>query len=565
MVAQKIRNRQSNCIHRKRFKRKFLEIESESAQRSYNGNGSSPNLPPLPGCKHSEQSLGTLFSHQYGALPFGNIFMSGSDEVRRKGLGHLRILNDEQVISVFQFLDGRSLANIIQTSRFNYVAGHHDELWRDLTLRRDGESGINFECTWKDTYVKAASIKKYVKHCPIAMDGIYSDIFFRSWFCRSFDLQEEWLSVNNVPKEDVEHLSLERFLQEYEGKNYPVIIKGATTSWQAFQKWDHQYLIEQTKGIMFRATSGAAPLPAQFTMEMYAKYCDSAAEEAPLYLFDRAFSDSCPQLLQDYLSDLKRTCPYFDDQSTHGHDLFSLLGKGKRPDHRWIIIGPKRSGSSFHIDPNATHAWNAPIRGRKRWIFYPPGVSPPGVFPSSNGDDVIMPVSLGEWFLSYFDKHIEQRSNADVSRRPLECTVEPGEILFVPHGWWHCVLNLDDGMSIALTQNYVSRSNLADVLRFLKQKPQQISGCRDRPEAIQPHELLDRFRERLSGSMPELMKEAEEKSTRGWNCNAWTDTTKTSKRSNVINESNAIKSSILDRAKMMDENPGSQGFSFSFM
>ena len=58
-------------------------------------------------------------------------------------------------------------------------------------------------------------------------------------------------------------------------------------------------------------------------------------------------------------------------------DLLAALGQ-QRPDHRWLIWGPARSGSTFHKDPNATSAWNAVVRGRKRWILYPPSAQPPG-------------------------------------------------------------------------------------------------------------------------------------------------------------------------------------------
>lgn len=238
---------------------------------------------------------------------------------------------------------------------------------------------------------------------------------------------------------------------------------------------------------------------------------------------------------------------------TLNFDLFLIATLSK-------CMNDYRSGSAFHIDPNCTHAWNAPIIGRKRWIFYPPGCTPPGVFPSPDGDDVCMPISIGEWFLTYWDAHVERRMDSDISKRPLECTACPGDVLFVPHGWWHLVLNLgdeDDGMddrgvSVALTRNYVSASNLPDVLRFLDTRVSQISGCRDRGEAVKPNELGREFRNALlsvrkdeschsgdngeekkeneegnnvdqRGKWTDLLEKSEKAAKRGWQCATWKD------------------------------------------
>jgi hypothetical protein len=82
------------------------------------------------------------------------------------------------------------------------------------------------------------------------------------------------------------------------------------------------------------------------------------------------------------------------------------------------------------------------VTGRKKWIFYPPGVDPPGVRASPDGADVIVPVSISEWLITFWSFHCEARKHKDPSKRPLECITEPGEIIFVPHGYWHMVINL---------------------------------------------------------------------------------------------------------------------------
>lgn len=188
-----------------------------------------------------------------------------------------------------------------------------------------------------------------------------------------------------------------------------------------------------------------------------------------------------------------------------------------------------------------------------------------------------MPISLGEWFLTHYNDHVKQRCNPDVSKRPLECTVSPGDILFVPHGWWHSVLNLDDGMSIALTQNYVSKSNLPDVLRFLETRQQQISGCRDRSEAIQPENLLGEFRKRLSESRPDLLSEAQKLADCGWRCKAWNKDCDAIEKSDEQfqhkkKKHKATNASIVQKAKTISklqksysDGQENTGFAFSFL
>lgn len=217
--------------------------------------------------------------------------------------------------------------------------------------------------------------------------GFYSDLLYQAWHCATVPLPPQWLEVDNVDRRS--GMTLQQFREQYELPNRPVILTDVVTRWPAMRKWTPEYLAA--------AFQGQDVIVGGYRMRFadYLAYCNSCAgEDMPLYLFDKGFADKAPQLAQDY------TVPeYFSD------DLFALLGPAGRPDHRWLILGPARSGSSFHKDPNATSAWNGVVAGSKRWLLLPPGTVPPGVHPSADGADVAAPVSLVEWYLNFYQEH----------------------------------------------------------------------------------------------------------------------------------------------------------------
>ncbi|TKY91035.1 hypothetical protein EX895_001034 [Sporisorium graminicola] len=206
-------------------------------------------------------------------------------------------------------------------------------------------------------------------------------------------------------------------------------------------------------------------------------------DESPFYLFDASFADDphaslewrVPKFFQQ-ISNTPADATSQCDMSAVRSDLFSLLGL-LRPDHRWIIAGPARSGSGWHKDPNGTSAWNAVLNGRKAWMMLPPHVTPPGVYVSEDEAEVTAPLSIAEWLLEFAQE--TRRLYGPEAARPedrllVEGVCEEGEVLYVPSGWWHLVINLEE--SVALTQNFVSPAELGIVLDFMKNKSDQLSG-----------------------------------------------------------------------------------------
>jgi len=229
----------------------------------------------------------------------------------------------------------------------------------------------------------------------------------------------------------------------------------------------------------------------------YYRYMLNTDDESPLYLFDKKFVEKMNIKVGE-----EQDAAYWSPD-TFGFDLFSLLG-AERPAHRWLIIGPERSGSTFHKDPNGTSAWNAVIQGSKYWIMFPPSVQVPGVYVSKDSSEVTSPLTIAEWLLEF---HAEARQIPGC----VEGICAAGEILHVPSGWWHLVVNLEHG--IALTQNFVPRAHLAKVLSFLRDKPDQVTGFKR--DINDPYGLfVGRLKEAAPGMLEAGLDEMEKKNER---------------------------------------------------
>lgn len=368
----------------------------------------------------------------------GEMMMVGND--RRSGaLGNLRVLPDEVVCDIITLLSPPDVARLACVSSVMYIFCNEEPLWMSLCLKT--ASGVlEYKDSWKKTVLQennAIHGNESPLRKPLHFDGFYSMFLYRRWYRCYTSLVE--FSVDNGNVERKANLSVEDF-HEYDGKK-PVLLAGLADSWPARKKWTLDQLSLDYGDTIFRI-SQRSPHKIKMKFKDYVSYMKVQHDEDPLYIFDEKFGEVAPGLLKDY------TVPHLFQE-----DFFDVLNADQRPPYRWLIIGPERSGASWHVDPVLTSAWNTLLCGRKRWALYPPGKVPLGVTVHVNEEDgdvnIETPSSL-QWWLEFYPLLPDED-------KPIECTQLPGETIYVPSGWWHCVLNLEP--TVAVTQNFVNSTN----------------------------------------------------------------------------------------------------------
>ncbi|KDN49359.1 hypothetical protein RSAG8_02061, partial [Rhizoctonia solani AG-8 WAC10335] len=488
-------------------------------------------------------SIQTPLPH-FGIKPSGNLLFKPTSPIRQRGLGALDVLSDALLLGLIGLLTAKDILFLGSCSKALFACCAHQPIWKNLFIRTANGKLDGWAGTWRKAYLQeftpAGSPRKCGDRCMrptpiIDCTGLFSDELYQPYLCASTDVNRYFYPQNR--RDAASRLNMNRIEAESIAHKFatssaePFIVTNALShlEWPAFcsvdsqgnPAWELSKLLQKYPSVSFRAEAFDC------TLQTYCAYAENCPEDdAPLYLFDSRFVEKT-DMGADY------TPPSFLSE-----DLFQLMGD-KRPDYRWLIVGPEKSGSTFHKDPNATSAWNAVITGSKGWVMFPPDVCPPGVYVSPDEAEVTSPLSLAEWFMSYFDAAWSEYGRGTGNMRVGVCRA--GEIVYVPSGWWHLVVNLEP--SVAVTQNFASEHELTNVLRFMRDKPDQTSGW---SEDIACGDLYETFCAVLRKERPEVLEKA------------------LAALNKVPRKSCAERQSMWDQVKQSARSEEHGGFSFGF-
>ncbi|HEY1996785.1 cupin-like domain-containing protein [Paraburkholderia sp.] len=238
-----------------------------------------------------------------------------------------------------------------------------------------------------------------------------------------------------------ERLARDEFFEQYYFQNRPVIITGAFDTWPARTQWNFDYL---------RARCGTCLVEVQFGRESDPNYEINQPNLKRIMPF-REYVDLVER--SGTTNDFYMTA---NNSSQNRASLAALWADAPTireyldpasPDTGFFWFGPAGTKTPFHHD--LTNNFMAQVMGRKKVKLVPMSDTPN--------------------MYNHLHCYTQVDGSAiDVARFPaleqaqlIECTIGPGDLLFLPIGWWHYVEGLEASVTMTYT-NFIVRNNFCD-------------------------------------------------------------------------------------------------------
>ena len=237
----------------------------------------------------------------------------------------------------------------------------------------------------------------------------------------------------------VRHLPAAAFFRDYYAAHRPVLIDGLIDGWPAFGRWSLEYFEERL---------GDAIVEVQTRRNSNPDY-EATSDSHKEWMAFRQFLAM--------LRGVEETNDFYMTANNGGHNRTALapvwedvgqieeyLDRGSGQDG-FFWMGPKGTVTPFHHD--LTNNLLIQVRGRKTVTLVP------------SWDTPLMRNSL-HCFSGWASP--DALAALPDSTRPtiMTCTIEPGQALFIPLGWWHHVTGLDTTIGLSFT-NFARANDFA--------------------------------------------------------------------------------------------------------
>ncbi|MCB0663588.1 MAG: cupin-like domain-containing protein [Saprospiraceae bacterium] len=230
-------------------------------------------------------------------------------------------------------------------------------------------------------------------------------------------------------------LSKEEFLEQYLEPQKPVILTDLMDSWPAKEKWTMEFFKENYGDLMVPVFSANYSKPGKgyMTPDMripfreFLESIEAGPSDLRMFLFN--IINHAPELREDY--------------------KFVDIMDGVYKEFPFMFFGGEGSKVALHYDIDLAHIFLSQFVGRKRIVLFPPEMSRRLYH---------HPFTVA----SYIDVN-----NPDYEKFPAlrnawgyDCTLHPGETIFMPSGHWHYIEYTDTGFSMnqRANESYVRRA-----------------------------------------------------------------------------------------------------------
>lgn len=255
---------------------------------------------------------------------------------------------------------------------------------------------------------------------------------------------------HEFPKVERRHnLSIEEFQKQYIAKNKPVILAGLTECSRKTNMFSLDYFSEKCGDAEVLIDLYDSKLTHKGTISDLVKQIKLSSSDKPVYLQEWWFQEDFESFFDDF-GDISH---FADDW---GHKVMGFM-------NHTLWIGSKGALTPIHEDTIHFNLWTAQLFGKKEWFL----------------------LSKGTFLHAKADGSPDyERLLNEQSSQPMSCTLEAGDILYMPYKWWHRTETLEHSASLNTT--YITEEIVQPYIRGIFTIPLMMSLRRDELRKLNP-------------------------------------------------------------------------------